>query len=177
MKALRLLRGLLLAAVLLRALGPEAGRYRAERLLRVGTGALRQLVNHPEEVADPRGALSRIQDLAFSAAPDLPGDSRAWILAGSTRRVAGEPGRAIQLYRDALALGERAEIDVNIGGAFEAEGEMAKSRAAFLRALWISPALSSAILPDIVHELTPEIQRLEAELRAGRLKDPPPLPD
>jgi hypothetical protein len=68
-------------------------------------------------------------------------------------------------------------MDVNIGGAFETEGETAKSRAAFLRALWISPALSSAILPDIVHELKPEIQRLEAELRAGRLENPPPRPD
>jgi len=177
MKSLRLLRGILFAGGLLWALAPEAGRYRAERLLRVGTQALRQLVSHPREVADPQGALSRILDIALSAAPDLPGDSRPWILAGSTRLVAGEPGRAIQLYRDALARGERAEIDVNIGGALEAQGETAKSRAAFLRAVWISPALWPALLPDIARELTPEIHRLEADLRAGKLKAPPPLPD
>src|SRR5439155_642850 len=50
----RVLRGALLAAALLWALAPEAGRYRAERLLRVGSEALRQLVTHPGEVADPQ---------------------------------------------------------------------------------------------------------------------------
>jgi len=173
----RVLRGALLAAALFWALAPEAGRYRAERLLRVGSEALRQLVTHPGEVADPQGALSRILDLALFAASDLPGDSRPWILAGSTRLVAGEPGRAIEIYREALARGERAEIDLNIGRAFEAQGEIAKSRAAFLRAVWISPALSAALLPDVARELTPEIERLERKLRGGQLKAPPPLPE
>jgi len=185
-KALRPLRGLLLAGALLWALAPERGRYlppmlagdaSAERLLRIGTEALQELLRHPEQVPDIPGALSRIQDLALSAAAALPLDPRPWILAGSTRLVAAEPGRAVQLYRKALALGERAEIDVNIGRAFEAQGEMAKSRAAFLRAVWISPALSLALLPDIAHELTPQIHRLDAELKAGRLGSPPELPE
>lgn len=176
MNALRLLRGLLLAGALVGGLAPEVRRYRAERLLRVGTEALRQLVGHPREVADPQGALSRIRDIALSAAAGLPGDSRPWILAGSTRLVAAEPSRALELYHEAFDRGERAEIDVNMGGALEAQGEFAKSRAAFLRAVWISPALLSALLPDIANELAPKLQGLEADLHAGRLKAPPPPP-
>ncbi|HJW14968.1 MAG TPA: hypothetical protein VJ776_09735 [Thermoanaerobaculia bacterium] len=173
---MRLARGLLLAALLGWALAPELPRYRAERLLRPATEALRQLVSRPGDVADPQNALTRIEQIALAAAAGVPGDSRPWILAGSTRLVAGEPARAIELYREALALGERTEIDINMGRAYEANGEPEKARAAFLRAVWISPALFPALLPDVGAPLVAELHRMEEDLRDGRLKAPPPLP-
>lgn len=176
MTALRLLRGLVLAAILAAAVAPEFPRYKAERFLRLGTEALRTLVRRPGEVADPKGALSRIEQLALAAAPALPGDSGPWLLAGSTRLVAGEPDQALAHYRQGLALGERAEIDINMGRAYEGLGNTEASRRAFLRAVWISPPLLNSLLPDVAREIRPEIDRYEELLRAGKLSSPPPPP-
>ena len=176
MSAIRILRGVALAALLAVAVAPEFPRYKAERLVRLGTEALRALVRAPAEVADPRGALTRIEQLALTAAAALPGDSRPWILAGSTRLVGSEPDQAIARYRTALGMGERAEIDINLGRALEAQGDTAASRRAFLRAIWISPPLLGSLLPDVAAELRPEIHRYEELLRAGKLDAPPPPP-
>lgn len=173
---MRLLRGLLLAGVFAWALAPEFPRYRAERRLRPATDALRYLVTPPGEVSDPAGALGRIEQIALSAAPGLPGDSRPWILAGSSRLAAGDPDQALDLYRKALGLGERAEIDLNIGRALESRGEPEKAMTAYLRAVWIAPALFPALLPDVQAPVHAEYIRLEVELRSGRLRSPPPLP-
>jgi cytochrome c-type biogenesis protein CcmH/NrfG len=177
MTVLRILRGLVLAAVLAALIAPEFRAYRAERLLRLGTEALRQLLAHPSEVADPSGALSRIEQIALSAASSLPGDPRPWLLAGGTRLVGGEPDKAILFYRHAIELGERAEIDINLGRAYEARGDTPKSRAAFLRGIWISPPLIDSLLPDVAAEIAPEIKKREELLGAGKLAAPPPLPD
>jgi len=145
-------------------------------MLRPATDALRYVVSHPGEVSDPRGALDHIEQIALSAAPGLPGDSRPLVLAGSCRLVGGDTAGALEFYRRALALGERAEIDLNVGRAYEVSGETEKAAAAFLRALWISPALSPALLPDVKSAALQQYNRLEAQLRAGRLASPPPLP-
>jgi tetratricopeptide (TPR) repeat protein len=173
----RLLRGALLAVTLALALRPEVSRYRGERLLRAPTDTLRFVASHPGEVGDPQSELARIAETALSAAGDLPGDSRPWILAGSSRLVAGEPGQALAFYRRALALGERAETDLNIGRAYEGLGETANASAAFLRAVWVSPVLLSALLPDVAQEIAPKLERAESDLAARRLKAPPPLPE
>jgi tetratricopeptide (TPR) repeat protein len=173
----RIVRGVLLAALLVWALAPELARYRAERLVRLGTEALRQVVRAPGEVADPAGALARIEQIALAAAGGLPGDPRPWILAGSSRLVAGDPAGALDRYRQARALGDRPEIDVNMGRAYESLGEPEKAGTAFLRALWISPALFATLLPDVQASLIQETHRLDEALRAGRLESPPPAPD
>lgn len=173
---MKLLRGLLLAGVFAWALAPELPRYLAERRLRPATDALRYLVTHPRDVSDPVGALERIEQIALSAAPGLPGDSRPWILAGSSRLAAGNPDRAVDLYRTALGLGERAEIDLNLGRALESRGEPQKAMAAYLRAVWIAPALFPALLPDVEVPLHAEYGRLLVELQSGRLRAPPPPP-
>jgi tetratricopeptide (TPR) repeat protein len=172
----RLLRGFLLAGVFAWALAPELPRYRAERRLRPATEALRYLVTHPGEVSDPAGALERIEQIALSAAPGLPGDSRPWILAGSSRLAAGNPDQALDLYRTALGLGERAEIDLNMGRALESRGEPQIAMTAYLRAVWIAPALFPALLPDVEAPLRAEYSRLVLELQSGRLRAPPPPP-
>lgn len=173
---MRLLRGFLLAGIFAWALAPEFPRYRAERRLRPATDALRYLVTHPAEVSDPAGALGRIEQIALSAAPGLPGDSRPWILAGSSRLAAGDPDQALDLYRTALGLGERAEIDLNMGRALESRGEPEKAMAAYLRAVWIAPALFQALLPDVEARLHAEYSRLVVEMRSDRLRAPPPPP-
>jgi hypothetical protein len=48
--------------------------------------------------------------------------------------------------------------------------------AAYLRAVWIAPALFPALLPDVQAPLRAEYDRLGGELRAGRLTSPPPMP-
>jgi tetratricopeptide (TPR) repeat protein len=173
---MRILRGLLLAGALAWALAPEVPRYRAERVLQAASNALRYLVTHPAEVADPRGALERIEQAALSAAAGLPADSRPWIIAGSSRLVASNADGALELYRTALGLGERAEIDLNMGRAWETRGDPQKAMAAYLRAVWIAPALFPALLPDVQAPLRTEYDRLVGELRAGRLTSPPPMP-
>lgn len=174
---MRLLRGALLAVALVLAFRPEVARYRGERLLRAPTDTLRFVASHPGEVGDPQAELARITETALSAARDLPGDARPWILAGSSRLVAGEPGQALAFYRRALALGERSETDLNIGRAYEALGETANASAAFLRAVWVSPVLLSALLPDVAQEIAPRLERAESDLAAGRLERPPSLPE
>jgi tetratricopeptide (TPR) repeat protein len=173
---MRLLRGLLLAGALAWAFAPEVPRYRAERILHASSDALRFLVTHPAEVADPPGALQRIEQAAMSAAAGLPADSRPWIIAGSSRLVASNADGALELYRAALPLGERAENDLNIGRAWETRGDSQKATAAYLRAVWIAPALFPALLPDVQASLRADYDRLVGELRAGRLTAPPPMP-
>jgi tetratricopeptide (TPR) repeat protein len=173
---MRILRGLLLAGALAWVLAPELPRYRAERILHSASDALRYLITHPADVADPRGALGRIEQAALSAAAGLPTDSRPWILAGSSRLVASNADGALEHYRAALGLGERAEIDLNMGRAWETRGDSQKAMAAWLRAVWIAPALFPALLPDVQATLRAEYDRRVADLRAGRLTSPPPAP-
>ncbi len=163
------------AAALLVLLAPEAGRYRAERELRRGTGELRRALASAS-VEQARPALERAADLGLAAAPGLPADPRPRVLAGSARLVAGRPKEALDFYRDALATGERAEIDLNVGRALALAGERPEAQAALLRAIWISPALASAVPEPLSKRLLEEVARLENELRAGLLSAPPPLP-
>jgi tetratricopeptide (TPR) repeat protein len=173
---LRAARGIAVVAVLVLLLRPELPRYRAEHALHGGSGALRFVVTRPGEISDPAAALGRIGAVADEASRALPADPRPWILAGSARLVAGEPARALEAYRSALAAGERAETDLNLGRVWEALGDPDKSRASYVRAAWISPALLPLLLPDVAEPIAREVARLEAELQAGRLKQPPALP-
>jgi hypothetical protein len=179
------LRALALAAALAAALVPEVRRYAppflwsrsAEREIEVASGALRIVITRPQEVADPAGALSRIVEIAHSAEQKIPHDPRPRILAGSAKLVSGDPGGALQEYRGALGQGERAEIDLNIARAYEAMGEVKRSRAAYVRAAWISPALLPYLLPDLADSIRRDIASLEGDLKMGQLREPPPMPE
>ena len=63
-----------------------------------------------------------------------------------------------------------------MGRAWETRGEPQKATAAYLRAVWIAPALFPALLPDVQATLRSEYDRLIADLEAGRLTAPPPMP-
>lgn len=173
---MRIARAALFAVVLAALLWPERARYQAERELRRASEAIRFVLTHHEEISDPPAALDQIALLAAAAGQPLPGDPRPPVLEGSARLVRGEAGRALETYRRALAFGERAETDLNMGRAYERLGREPEARACFVRAAWISPALTGAMLPDVAEMARAEVSRLETELKEGRLERPPPLP-
>ena len=174
---MRLARGALLAALLVAAVWPEPSRYHAERELRAATDALRYVLTHSRDFPDPSGALDRIARVAAAAQTPLPGDPRPVVLEGSARLIQGDAQRALQVYRRALSLGERAETDLNLARAYERLGREPEARAAFLRAAWVSPVLLRAMLPDVAATAAAEVARLEKELKEGKLSRPPPLPE
>jgi tetratricopeptide (TPR) repeat protein len=165
-----------MAIVLALLVWPEARRYAAERNISSANGAFELLLEHPSEIENAREVLPRVSERAASAARDLLGDSRGYVLAGSCQLVAGNPDRAVVFYRQALATGERAEIHLNLGRAEALLGRPEAALTAFVRSVWISPALLRAVPPGFVGPVTAEIERLEARLRAGRLAAPPPIP-
>ena len=99
------------------------------------------MLTQTSQVADPPRLLSQLASRAVDAATALPGDPRPWILAGGANLVKGEAGAALELYRRALAQGERAETDLNMGRAYEGLGQTEKAHQAFLRAVWMNPRL------------------------------------
>jgi hypothetical protein len=165
------------AAALAVLLWPEPGRYRAERTLRRGTDELRRALTNSRTVEEARPALDRAAAFGQAAATALPGDPRPRMLAGSARLVASRGPEALDFYRDALATGERAEIDLNLGRAHAVAGERPEAQTALLRALWISPALATSLPAPLARRFAEDLTRLENQLRAGLLTSPPPLPD
>ncbi len=173
---MKILRALLVLGLLIAVLRPETSRYAAERRLRVAGAAFQFLFAQSEGVPDTNAALDRVAELALSAARPLPGDSRPWVLAGSAHLAAGRGERALELYQSALARGERAEIDMNLGRANALLGREENARGAFLRGGWVSPALLEFLPPEVSQLIRAQITHLEAELAAGRLREPPRAP-
>jgi len=156
---------------------PEAARYSAERRLSAASAAFDSLLSRPGRAAEVLEALERVTEIAVSATRGLPNDSRAWLLAGSSRLLGREGDRALGYYREAMSCGERAEIDLNMGRALALLDRRDDAEAAILRAAWVSPALLPSLPPDWSEGAAAEIARLEAELRVGRLEEPPPRPE
>lgn len=174
---MKLLRAAVLAGVLVALALPEVLRYAAERRLARANAAFDLVLTRPTQVESVIGLLEAITEAAVTTAPIFPGDSRAWVLAGSAQLVARNAERALNCYREAFRLGERAEIHLNYGRAAALSRRMSAADAAFLRALWISPALLRAVPPGFAERAAAGVALLEAELAAGRLAAPPPMPD
>lgn len=155
---------------------PEIARYRAERQLGAANAAFELVLDRPAEIQNAVEVLPRVSERAAAAASSIPGDSRGWVLAGSCQLVAGRPDRALEFYRRALATGERAEIHLNLGRAEALLGELDPAEAAFVRSIWVSPALLRAVPPAFVSRVSAQVSRLESELREGKLSAPPPPP-
>jgi hypothetical protein len=170
---MRVLRALAVGAALMLLLRPEFGRYRAERRLGAANAAFEYILDRPTEVRDTPAILERVTAAAVAAADGLPGDSRAWILAGSCQLVIGKAERALSFYREGLAAGERAEIHLNVGRAHAMLDHPDYAEAAFLRAVWISPVLLRAVPREFVPRVETELHKLEADLKSGRLSTPP----
>jgi hypothetical protein len=167
--------GVVLAAALAALVLPEFGRYVAERRVGWATSAFRALL---DRAGDPETArnIAGVGEIALGAAAKLPGDPRPWVLAGSSCLITNRPECALEYYREAFATGERAEIDLNLGRAYEMIHRDDAARAADVRAGWVSPEIVSTLPPDVRESTLREIGRLDTELAAGRLEAPPPLP-
>ncbi|HEV7732017.1 MAG TPA: hypothetical protein VGR62_07640 [Candidatus Binatia bacterium] len=169
------LRAVVLVAALAIALWREAARWRAEIVLREVTSAFRTLAQAPRGDGTSR-ALDDLTMRAQAIAPSLPGDPRPLILAASAQLVAAVPARALALYGDALATGERAEIDLNLARAHAMLGNVPAAEAALLRMAWVSPALLERLNAPTRERIGAELQRLIGSLHDGTLSAPPPLP-
>jgi hypothetical protein len=164
-----------LAVLALLALLPEWPRYVAERQLRAATLLLGSSLGAPEGSPSRDGRVAGALVLADAASAVL-GDSRAPIVAGSAHLVARRPQEALARYRQGLARGERAEILLNMGRAWMMLGRRDLAQVALLRAGWTSPRLLASLPEVAAVPLAAEVHRLEAELGAGRLAGPPPMP-
>jgi tetratricopeptide (TPR) repeat protein len=156
---------------------PEIPRYRAERQLGAASAAFEYVLDRPTEIQGAAAILDRITDAAVAAASNLTGDSRAWVLAGSCQLVNRNADRALDLYREALAVEERAEIHLNVGRAHALAEKRYAAEASFLRAVWISPALLRAVPKEFAGGIEAELHRMEKELSEGRLAAPPARAD
>jgi len=167
--------GVVLMAALAWLVLPEFARYTADRRVGWATNAFRALL---DRAGDPETArnLAAVGEIALGAAANLPGDPRPWVLAGSSCLVTGRPERALDDYREAFASGERAEIDLTLGRAYGMIHREDASRAAYVRAGWISPEIVSTLPPEVREPTLREISRLAAALSSGALDAPPPLP-
>jgi hypothetical protein len=162
-------------AALVWLVAPELSRYRAERRIGLATTAFRSLI---DRVSEPGAAAELLQvgRLALASTPDLPGDPRPAMIAGSAFLLTGQPEPALESYREAFATGERAEIDLNLGRAYMLARRRESGEAALLRAGWISPEILASLSPAVRDPLLFRIARLSEDLSAGRLSEPPPLP-
>lgn len=168
-------RAVALVVVLAAALWPELGRWRAERALREATAAFRTLAQAPRG-SQPARAFEDVATHAAATADAIPGDQRGLIVAGSAQLLAGAPAEALARYRAALALGERAEIDLDLARAHAMLGDVPSAEAALLRMAWVSPPLLERLNAETRTRIGAEVARREASLRDGTLSAPPPLP-
>jgi tetratricopeptide (TPR) repeat protein len=172
----RLLAALLGAVLLAFLAAPELPRYAAERRVGWSTAAFQSLLEAPQ-IPDTQHKIQAVGELALTTTTALPGDPRPWMLGASSLLVTGQPQRALDFYRAALGTGERSEIDLNLGRAYAAIGRRDAADAALLRAGWISPEILASLPDPQRRPLLARIEELAAQLRAGTLSAPPPLPE
>jgi hypothetical protein len=170
----------IIGLALIAALVSEFYRYRSERRLYRASALFRSFIAESNAAAREPATLDAVAALATQAAAnladDFAGDSRPLILAGSARLLQRRPGDALAFYRRALDLGERAEIDLNLGRAYELAGNQVAASAAVLRAVWISPALVAALPQQVQTPLEAALAENIRRLVGHHLSVPPPLP-
>ena len=174
---MRLLAAIVGTALLAALAAPEIPRYSAERRVGWATAAFQQLLESSQPQGPDTGRqLQAVGQMALSTTTALPGDPRPWMIGASSFLVTGQPQRALDFYRAALGTGERSEIDLNLGRAYAGLNRLDAADAALLRAGWISPEILGSIAQPGRDALLVKIADLDADLRAGRLAAPPPLP-
>lgn len=162
-------------ALLALAFWPEFGRYRAEWLLAEANVRLDRVLRGIDRGEGALGAADRARVLAHDAGLLLPNDPRPPLLESVALILRRQGSDAIRVLEAALARGERPELTLNLGRARGITGDEAGAMAAFLRTAWASPG-AIATLPAAIREpLLEQVKELEVELRAGRLRAPPPL--
>jgi tetratricopeptide (TPR) repeat protein len=172
----QLLATAVLAAALFLALRAEVRRYAAER--RLGRAELLIVTVARGGLPDNRAAaaLAAASDLLENLDDLLPDDPGAPLAAGSLALLRGHPEQALAEYRLSVARGERAETDLSLSRAHAALKDFEGASEAALRAVWIDPFLIPTMPQPIRRPLRETVRRLEHQLEAGQLRQPPQLP-
>ena len=164
MKIVRLVALVVIAAALV---GPEFARYRGERRLYQLNGATQLYAGAP--ASQRKALLSRLSNDA-ARLRTYPGDWRPLTLAGSASMQVENPAQAATHFQSALALGERPELDLNLGLALRAAGDHDAARPYFVRGVWLSPWSAKHLPPIVAQNAEREVGRLTKLLRAGKLR-------
>jgi tetratricopeptide (TPR) repeat protein len=130
-----------LAVVIIILVLPEIPRYAGERRLRMIEATMAAIVTRAR---DPQPYLRRLSEDA-EATRTYPGDWRPLVAAGRASYLAGDYAQSAVLFERASALGERPEIDVNLGLALLRRGETRRAEELFARAVALSPKLAEEI--------------------------------
>lgn len=162
-------------AALLGLLWPELPRYRAEWTLADADGRLELVLAGKVQGSAAIASTEEALRLARQAVSALLGDPRPIQTASVALLLLRRGEEAIALLTPAIAAGERPELTINLGRARGIGGDEKGATAAFLRTAWANPA-AIATLPKTIREpLLEQVKDLEAQLRDGRLQQPPPL--
>ncbi len=175
---------LFVVALLSLALWPEFPRYEAEwrlndanfridQALRMSQSAARSGVEGTDRAALRQVALAETQ--AAQAAAALPGDPRAILTRSIALIMISRGADAVTLLDAAIAAGERPEFTINLGRARTTLGDEAGANAAYLRTAWASPQAIATLPKAMRDDFQRQVERLDAQLRAGQLSAPPPL--
>lgn len=163
-------------ALLSGLLWPEVTRYRAEHQLAAANGRIERVLRGLDHGADAVAAVNASLALAHDAAATLPGDARPAVIAGVALLMLGRGAEAVVVLEEAIQIGERPELTINLGRALGITGDEAGMQAAYLRTAWASPAAIATLPKAIRNEVLVEVQRREVQLRAGTLQSVPTLP-
>lgn len=178
------LRRVLVVVLFALALWPEFPRYLAEwrlaeanvrlgRALSGNQAAVRAGASTPDGQALRQAELAG--ELAAQAMAALPGDPRAVLARSIALIVTGRGADAIRGLDAAIAAGERPEFTLNLGRARTTLGDTAGANAAYLRTAWASPQATATLPRAMREDFQRQVERLDAQLRAGQLTAPPPL--
>jgi tetratricopeptide (TPR) repeat protein len=150
-------------------IAPEIRRYAGERRLYRLTGAMQIFSTSPALLEQRNALLLRLSDDAARVAT-YPADWRPKTLAGAACMQAGAYRLAATLFESALLTGERPELDINLGLALLSAGDRSAALRSLVRGVWISPAVAASLPPAVANDVSHEVDRLTALLRAGQLR-------
>jgi Flp pilus assembly protein TadD len=132
--------GITLALVALVLFPPELKRYAGERR----QGRIEATLSAAARGRIPTSALGRLS-VAAEETITYPGDWRPLVTAGRASYAAGDYSRAVALFQQANTLGERPEVQLNLGAAWLKLGDQQRADAAFARAIRVAPGLEQTV--------------------------------
>lgn len=167
---------LLLCALLALALRRDAAIYQAHLRLDMARKLIIAAAKAPQG-HDVRPWLLSARDELEDLREALPLDVRVPFLLGSVSLLLHQPAEAMVRYREALAIEERPEIDLNLSRAHREAGDAADAAEDALRATWIAPEINSSLPEETRKALWTMTRQLEASLKAGDVTAIPRLAD
>lgn len=133
-------------------------QWRAWRAVQSADVLVNLLRQRPRDPQRQTLAFSAYQGLNFKLR-FLPFDYRAQTSAGNLAKEAGDWGKAVEHFRQALALAERPETRFNLGVALFALGHEGEGMAHLERAVELNPAVLKAIADKtLAHKLSAALE-------------------